>query len=401
MNVPRQTCNDHTPRVGLDAHLLSLDASYRGAGVSHYIYNLLSYLPQVAGDLRYLVFSGDGRAHFAGWDTRGSLWPTRRPPARILWEQFVQPWSAWREKLNLLHAPVYVGPLAAPCPVVVTVHDLSFYLYPHLLRPLNRTYLQQMTRLSVARAAGIIAVSESTRADLMHVLGLGGEKVKVIPNGVGEEMRPMGDTAAGATALAAWRRRRGLPERMILFLGTIEPRKNIVVLLEAYAALRRGTTCRARTTHRLVIAGGKGWYYEQIYAAVERLGLRDEVIFPGFVPQEELPFWYNAADLFVYPSLYEGFGLPPLEAMACGTPTIVSNSASLTEVVGDGAVVVDAHDVDGLAEAIAGILDDPAHRRALHERGMARARRYSWKASALQTAGFYRQLLGAEHVHDA
>ena len=383
----------HKPRVGLNAHLLSLDANYRGAGVSHYIYNLLLHLPQAANDLSYLVFSGDDRAHFTGWDARVSPWPTPRPPARILWEQVVQPWSAWREKLNLLHVPVYVGPWVAPCPLVVTIHDLSFYLCPELLRPANRHYLQRMTRHTVERAAGVIAVSASTRSDLARVLGLPPERVTVIPNGVGEEMRPVHDPAV----LADWRGRRGLPERMILFLGTLEPRKNITTLLEAYALLRR----EADFAHRLVIVGGKGWYYDRIYTVVERLGLREEVLFPGFVPQEELPLWYGAADLFVYPSLYEGFGLPPLEAMACGTPVVVADIPSLTEVVGDAALTVDPHDARALASAMSRVLGDPLLQRTLRERGLVRARRYSWRATALQTAALYHQLLGIERAYDA
>lgn len=177
---------------------------------------------------------------------------------------------------------------------------------------------------------------------------------------------------------------------MILFLGTLEPRKNIVTLLEAYALLRR----RKGFAHRLVIAGGKGWYYKEIDAAVERLGLRGEVFFPGFVPQDELALWYAAADLFVYPALYEGFGLPPLEAMACGTPVVVSSASSLPEVVGDAGLLVDPHDPAALAQAMLAVLDDPARHQALRQAGLARASAFSWRAAAQGTAAVYHQILG-------
>jgi glycosyltransferase involved in cell wall biosynthesis len=198
-------------------------------------------------------------------------------------------------------------------------------------------------------------------------------------------MRPIDDREV----IRAWKARRGLPERMVLFVGTLEPRKNLPLLLEAYARLRQ-TGC----THTLVVAGGKGWYYQAIEATVERLGLRDAVLFPGFVPDEELPLWYNAAELFVYPSLYEGFGLPPLEAMACGTPVITSNAASLPEVVGDAGVVVDAHDVTALARAMADLLGDAERRRRLRAAGLARARQFTWRATANRTAALYHEILG-------
>jgi glycosyltransferase involved in cell wall biosynthesis len=208
--------------------------------------------------------------------------------------------------------------------------------------------------------------------------------VTVVPNGVGDEMQPL-DPAR----VAAHRAARGLPERLILFLGTLEPRKNVLTLLEAFSLLCR----RPGFAHTLVIAGGKGWYYQEIETAVERLGLRERVIFAGFVPQEELPLWYNAADLFVYPSLYEGFGLPPLEAMACGTPVITSNTSALPEVVADAGLMVDPLDAAALAEAMAALLDDPEARRALRAAGLRQAASFSWRETAQRTATVYHRIL--------
>jgi glycosyltransferase involved in cell wall biosynthesis len=372
-------------RIGLNAHLLSYASSYRSAGVSRYIANLLAHLPEVDPASEYVAYLGDARIAAPGWERRLSRWPTQRPPARILWEQTVQPLAARRDRLALLHAPVYVGPWLSPCPLVVTVHDLSFFLYPELFKRGNRTYLQTLTRRTVVQAERIIADSESTRRDILSVLGTPADRVVVVPAGVGAEMRPDADP----DALRALRARRGLPERLVLFVGTLEPRKNLPRLLEAWSLLQqRGCA------HTLVIAGGKGWYYADIEATVQRLHLAESVLFPGYVPDEELPLWYNAAELFVYPSLYEGFGLPPLEAMACGTPVITSNAASLPEVVGEAAVIVDALDADALATAMATLLGDAELRSRLRAAGLARARGFSWRATAYGTSAVYHAILG-------
>ncbi|MFH1084173.1 MAG: glycosyltransferase family 1 protein, partial [Chloroflexota bacterium] len=328
---------------------------------------------------------------YPGWTMHRSWLGGGSPPLRIAWEQALQPWAARHTRLALLHAPVNVAPLATTCPTVVTIHDLAVFLFPELFRPARRLYQQTLTRASVRRAAAVIAVSASTRDDVLTLLGLETERVAVIHNGVGDEMRPCADSAA----LAAFRRRHGLPERLILYVGTLEPRKNLVTLIEAYAQVCQ----RAGGDHALVLAGGKGWYYDAIYAAVERLGLRQRVILPGFVPQAELALWYNSATLFVYPSLYEGFGLPPLEAMACGTPVIVARTSSLPEVVGDAGLCCDPRRPDELAEAMVALLEDPARRATLAAQGVARAAAFSWGATAGATARLYHQVLKDAHAH--
>ena len=377
------------PRVALNAQLLSLEPGYRGAGVSHYIHSLLTWLPRVESRLRWLALMGHTRANFPGWEQQRAWWPTSTPPLRILWEQLAQPCQMRRAGVDLVHAPVYVGPLVCRSPVVVTLHDLSFYLYPELFRPFQRNYLRKFTRLTVRRAAGVIAVSESTRTDAIRILGVPPERITVIHNGVDDEMRPL-----PADQVSAFRRRRSLPEKMILFLGTLEPRKNIVTLLEAFALLRR----EGNLAHQLVVAGGRGWYYEEIEIAVQRLGLQDLVIFPGYVDQKELPLWYNAAELFVYPSIYEGFGLPPLESMACGTPVVAANTSSLPEVVGDAGILVNPLDSGALAEAMKRVLGDPEAGRTLRNAGLERAKQLSWRNTAEMTAQFYHRVLETRDV---
>jgi glycosyltransferase involved in cell wall biosynthesis len=233
----------------------------------------------------------------------------------------------------------------------------------------------------------VIAISENTRRDIINRYGVIGERVKTIYCGVDRRFRPL-----PAKEVTAFRRRKGLPERMILYLGTIEPRKNVSSLIAAYAhLLQHAPTETADTT--LVIAGAKGWFYDKVLAQIETLGLGQRVYMPGYVPETEKPMWYNAAMCFCYPSLYEGFGLPPLEAMACGIPVVTSDRSSLPEVVGDAAQMVPALDIEALSTALYQLIASPSRRAEYAQRGRARARRFSWEQAARQTVQAYHQSL--------
>ncbi|MGD9317175.1 MAG: glycosyltransferase family 1 protein, partial [Anaerolineae bacterium] len=310
-----------------------------------------------------------------------SCLPTGRPQARILWEQGLQPRALRRANVDLLHSPAFVGPLASACPFVITVHDLSYLFFPQGFRTLNRNYLQTFTRLSVRQARRVIAVSESTKRDLVQQYGLSPGKVDVVHNGVDPGFRPL-----PADEVAAFRREEGLPGQFILFVGTLEPRKNVVRLVEAYARLPKDRP-------PLMLVGGKGWLYDEIFSRVEALGLSSEVRFVGYVPADALPWWYNAADLFVYPSLYEGFGLPPLEAMACGTAVISSTASSLPEVVGQAGLLIDPADAEALAKAMEQVLADREMRKEMRSSGLAQAQNFSWEKTARQTVESYRRAL--------
>jgi glycosyltransferase involved in cell wall biosynthesis len=367
----------------VNAHLLSLDESYRSAGINWHIYHLLQHLPDVAPEIALTVFLSEQRYRgMAGMQLRLSRLPTDRPQVRILWEQFLQPWSVRRAGVDLLHCPAFVGPLASTCPTVITVHDLSFLFFPQNFRAMNRIYLKTLTRLSVRRARRIIAVSESTRRDLVHQYGLPPAKVDVVYNGVDAAFRPL-----PTTEVAAFRRRAGLPDRFLLFVGTLEPRKNVARLIEAYARLPEGRP-------PLLLVGGKGWLYDEIFARVEELNLTHEVRHVGYVPATELPLWFNAAELFVYPSLYEGFGLPALEAMACGTAVVASSASSLPEVVGEAGRLADPFDTEALSSAMSQVLTHQEQREELREAGLKQAQAFTWPKAARQTVGTYRQALG-------
>jgi len=371
------------PTVGINALLLALDDTYRSAGVSNYNAQLLRHLPAIAPDLGLVAFSGDPRfLPTADMTVQRPLWSTRRPLARIAWEQ--SGLSLASRRLDLLHGAVYANPLLAACPTVITVHDLTFVHHAQALKRFNRVYLRLITRLSARRAARVIAVSENTRRELIDWLALPPERIVTVPNGVSEEF-----SLAAPAAVAAFRQQRHLPARFILFLGTLEPRKNVARLIEAFSRARLGADTY------LVIAGSKGWYYEQIFAQVAALAQRSSIIFPGFIPAEQLPWWYRAATVFVYPSLYEGFGLPVLEAMASGTAVITSNTSSLPEVVGDAAILVDPTDVDALAAAMVRLLNDEALRAQLSAAGVRQAAKFSWRRCAEETVAVYRAALGS------
>jgi glycosyltransferase involved in cell wall biosynthesis len=285
-----------------------------------------------------------------------------------------------------VHGLVNVLPLATNVPGVVTVHDLSFVRAPETLPPLKRVYLTRLCAASVARARAVIAVSRQTAQDIEHYFGAPRSKVRVIYNGVAPEFSP-----GGRGQSEQFRQAKALPARYLLYLGTLEPRKNLERLVRAFG-LWRYSAGDAAADVKLVLAGGKGWYYDTIFAQVESLGLAEAVLFPGYIPPAELPGWYRAAEAFVYPSLFEGFGLPLLEAMACGIPVICSQAASLLEVTGDAALTVPAGDETGLANAIQLLCGQPALAAELRRRGLEQAAKFSWQHSANQTIQVYNEV---------
>lgn len=372
-------------RIGINAHLLAQEEGYRRAGVSRYIYNLLIYLLREDPEGDYTVFLNNRCALSFPCRQRRSRLPTHRPWVRILWEQFIQPWELLSEGVALLHSPVNIQPLFLPCKGVITITDLSFMVFPEGFKALQRFYQRFFTCLSVRRASHLIAISTSTARDLTRFFAVPATRISIIFPGVDTTYRPVQDEST----LADFRRRRNLPEKFILFVGTLEPRKNLLMLIQAYAQFRRCTN----TGHKLVLGGGRGWFYQPIFAAVEELGLQRDVIFLSFIPEDELPLLYNAAEIFVYPSLYEGFGLPPLEAMACGKPVIVADVSSLPEVVGNAALLVNPYQPDKWAAALSLLCNDANLRADLASRGIERAREFSWTRMARETVRVYRDVL--------
>lgn len=295
------------------------------------------------------------------------------------------PVEVWTGRLHLFHATDFALPPTLPTTkAVLTVHDLAFERYPQDTMPGMLRYLRTVVPRSVRRADCVIAPSEATRRDLIALYDTPPHKVRVIYQGVEERFTPQGD----AGEVAALRARYGLPNRpIVLTVGTLQPRKNHLRLVQAFAQVADRAA--------LVIAGGQGWGYEGVREEVRRLGLEGRVVFTGYVDDADLPALYRAATVFAYPALYEGFGLPVLEAMACGVPVVTASASSLPEVTGpEAALLVDPLDVDALAAALARLLDDADLRAALRERGIRRAALFSWQRAACETWALYREVLG-------
>ncbi len=369
--------------IAINAHLLAHTRSFRRAGISHYVEQVLLQLAQIDRANHYSVYTTRGLDQRAlglpdNFRVIPSRFPTINPRVRIPWEQFLAPLLLRRSGADLFHGVHSVAPLTCPVPSVVTVHDLAFIRFPRTFRAYNRLYLDLATRLSVRRAARILVVSEHTRREVIGLLGVDPERVVVTPNAVRAHFRP-----PDPAVLETFRARRGLPERFVLYVGTLEPRKNLTTLLEAYARVAQ------RHAAPLLVGGGKGWLYDAVFQRLEALGLREQVRFVGYLEEEELPLWYAAATVFVFPSIYEGFGMPPLEAMACGTPVVASNTSSLPEVVGDAGLTVSPYDPAALAEAILRALDDAELRQELRERGLRQAQAFSWRVTAERTLAAY------------
>lgn len=291
----------------------------------------------------------------------------------VLWQRLRLPLpvEAFCGRLDLFYSPDFVLPPQLSGRRLLTVHDLAFLVHPECAVPSLGWYLRRAVPRSIARADLLLADSENTRRDLICLMGVSPGRVEVLYPGVEPAFRPLAQASREAA-----RARYGLPERFLLTVGTIEPRKNLPRLLEALSGLPE------RLRLPLVVVGRPGWLYEETFAAVERYGLQREVRFLGFVPQEDLPALYNLALALVYPSLYEGFGLPPLEAMACGTPVLTSSVSSLPEVVGEAAVLVDPADVSSIREGLRRLLEDGELRTRLREQGLARAREFTWEKAA-------------------
>ncbi len=356
------------------------------AGIGRYTRGLVAALAESDRENEYTLFC-------AGQSPDSGIWPANfavrmtKMPARWLtagWHRLKIPLPAERlvGPCDIFHSPDFTLPPLHKARGVVTVHDLSFLRVPQCADPRLRSFLEHAVPRSLQRAVRVLADSENTKKDLIELLDVAPERITVVPAGIESRFRPVRDTLK----LADVRARYKLPEWFILMVGTIEPRKNLSRLITAYGQLRRQTGL----PHALVIAGKEGWLFQGIYDQVTKDGLTDHVYFPGFVADADLPALYTLADLLAFPSLYEGFGLPPLEAMACGTPVVTSDNSSLPEAVGAAALLVNAEDTEGLTEAMARVLCDANLRVRLADMGRAQAARFTWPEAARKLLVAYR-----------
>lgn len=315
-----------------------------------------------------------------------------RSLAKVFFEQTTFPRAAIRRGADLLHVPYFAPPLRSGAPVVVTVHDLVPVLRPEYRRtPAQRLYTG-LARLGLRHARLIITDSRASARDLQRVLGIASQRIRVVPLAADERFRPLQGTEIRlATALRA---RLGIDGPYLHYLGGLDRRKNVDRLIAAFAIVKRDRAI----AHRLIIVGarhsGDSFFYDP-RPDLDRLGLGDSVLLLDRVSDEEAVALHAGSDAFVFPSCYEGFGLPPLEALACGTPVVCSGASSLPEVVGDAALLVDASDPAALASQIARVLGDASLRSELAARGPDQAARFTWAETARATAAVYREASGA------
>jgi glycosyltransferase involved in cell wall biosynthesis len=310
----------------------------------------------------------------------------------ILWHRLQVPIPAdWLTgPIDLFHSPDFVMPPVQAARSILTVHDLAFLLYPECADARLRAYLEKVVPRSAMRADYVVADSENTRNDVICLLGVPPERVTVVPGGVDPVFQPVTDPER----LAALRHTIGIDETTpyILFIGVIEPRKNLMGLIEAFDILKS----RRSLPHKLVVAGRRGWLSDGTMDRADRSLYRSDIIFPGFIPDGELPTLYSAAEAFAFPSHYEGFGLPVLEAMACGTPVVASRASSLPEIVGDAGMQVDPNDPERLASALELLALNPEMRADFSARGQERAKLFSWEAAARVMLDVYHKVADGE-----
>ncbi len=386
--------------IAINAQLLSFSQNYRNGGISHHIRSLLTALAEwlekhasnFASNYQFTVFVNGQHvveqlaARHPQINYVPVSWPESRPASRVAWEQLTLPSLLRQRHIDVLHSPANVLPELLPhnCVGVVTLHDLAFLRFPHVLTRAKRLYHRTFTIRSLQRATMIISVSESTRQDAIELVGIPTERVQTVYPCIAERF----SNVIGEKEIVAFRQQQGLTQGFLLYLGTLEPRKNLVTLIEAYARLRSPLYA---IPEKLVIAGGRGWHYDAILQKVQTLGLTEQVIFPGFVADEEQALWYHAASAFVYPSLYEGFGLPVAEALACGTPVVTSNVSSLPEAGANIALIIDPGNVEVMAQAMYKALTDQAFRQRCQAMGPVVAQRFSAQAMVEQTVSVYEQ----------
>jgi glycosyltransferase involved in cell wall biosynthesis len=366
-------------KIGIDARLVH----YQLAGIGQYTLRLAEALTALDTEDTYIILQSrkDHTPLVTGKAVRQrAMWT----PPHHRYEQWMLPLELWPLGLDLLHSPDFIPPFRRSCRSVITVHDLAFLRFPGLLTEESQSYYGQINR-AVRSADQIIAVSESTKRDLVSLVGADERKITVVYEAAGPLFRRVDGAAVDAV-----RERYGVAGEYILFVSTIEPRKNIPFLLQAYARMKEAWP-EPGSMPRLVLAGKKGWLYESIFAVLDELGLGQSVICTGGVAIDDLPALYSGALFFVLPSLYEGFGLPVLEAMSCGTPVITSNTSSLPEVAGDAAILIDPQDLVGLAATMQRLCQDEALRRQLSAHGLAQAKRFSWERAARETLAVYQE----------
>ena len=341
------------------------------SGFGFYVKNLVEALAQVDPGDEYFLIAPRSEKDFSA-------------PKRFWWDQVVFPRRANKSKVDILHQPCFSAPLLYKGKIVVTCHDLISVFFPENLPFFARFFYARWMPFSYRKADLIIADSLHTKKDIIALLKIPAQKIRVIHLAVSKDFKPI----RSKPVLKRIYKKYQIGEKYLLHVGTIEPRKNLPFLVRAFAlAVREGLL------ENLVITGKRGWYYEDLFKLIEELNLKSRIIFTGYVDEKDLPALYSGATALVFPSLYEGFGLPPLEAMACGTPVVSSSTSSLPEVVGRAGILLPPKDERLWAKNLCKISQDKALRQTLSALGLRQAKKFTWEATARQTIEVYKEVL--------
>ena len=371
-------------RIAIDAHSVGTGLG----GNESYATNLIEALAEIDQANCYTLYV----TKRAAVERFGNRWPnfsvrTTLPHTPLIRIPLTLSAELRRNPVDVLHVQ-FTAPPFSPCPVVVSIHDLSFEHLPQTFKWRSRKQLRITVRRTARQASQVIALSEHGRNDIVDTYQVSPERISVIPLSAGDQFRPI----TNEDELQRVRQTYAIKGEYMLSVGAIQPRKNLSRLVAAYARLRHARP--EVKLPKLVLAGKCAWLYDETLRTIEELQLSDSIILTGYVPQSDLPALYSGAICFIYPSYFEGFGLPPLEAMKCGVPVIVGDRTSLPEVVGDAAVLVDPFDVDALAAAIEKVISDSDLRTELGLKGLGRAKLFNWRETARQTLAVYRKAAG-------
>lgn len=360
--------------------IITGDHTESETGIGNYILNLISELKKTNQEISVI-------RHPRGYnyEVNNQIVPyTPYAAGLMVWSFLVLLQKGMLQNLDIVHSPTMaLFPVKPHEHYVCTVHDIVFKKFPQFIPKGTIRHTTLLFKRNLELSDQIIAVSESTKMDLIAEYRVQKEKISVIPEAADPMFHPLSDQD-----IERIKRKYSLPHYFILYLGTIEPRKNISQIFEAFSSIHA-----KNPEMRLVIAGKKGWYYEEIFHRLYQLHISEKVIFLGYVPLSDLPALYNAATIFVYPSQYEGFGLPPLEAMQCGTPVIISNRSSLPEVVGEGGIMINPDSPDQIGSAIMKLINNPEFFQQQVNYGIEQAKRFSWRKTADMTSHVYEEVI--------
>ena len=366
-------------KIGVEAN--SYFQNKAGSGV--YVRNIVDIWRERTDGTEILLFSSNRKTELDLSKKRNIFLRLWHGCFDIFWMQVLLPIKLMKNKVSVLFCPAFLAPIFLRIPVVVSILDMSFLRFPETCDKLFGTYLRIMIPLIKRRVTGVITISEFSKKEIIELLKIPKNKIKVIHLGCKNKYKVINDPEK----IVKTREKYARGYRYLLHVGTLEPRKNVNAIIDAFDLLKR----KHNISHKLILCGGKGWYYHKIFTKITELDLGDDVIFTGYMSEDNLCLLYNSADIFVFPSLYEGFGLPVLEAMACGCPVITSKCSSLSEIAGDGAVLINPAEPGEIAEKIWQILNDDELRKGLREKGLQQSKKFSWDKTADETLKYLQE----------